>query len=227
MSDSPVLFRSFADADLSVRSDGRTIYGLAVPYGSSTPIRDAEGDYTESFRRGAFAQTINRGALHRVKLFVKHDRRATPLGRAVELREDDAGLIAALRVSKTQRGDEIIELVRDGALDQLSVGFRPINTNWDDIGSYNGRRATPARGANATRTEVALDEISVVDFAAYDAALIGGVRFTSDAPSVEPGHEPDAPTDEPARGASWEHITSIRALHRRLDRFNREFNHHG
>lgn len=218
-----LLFRSFADADLSIRSDGRTIYGLAVPFGTSTPIRDAEGTYSESFQRGAFAQTINRGALHRVKLFVKHDRKSDPLGRAIELREDDAGLVAALRVSKTQRGDEIIELVRDGALDQLSIGFRPHKTIWDDLGHVDGRRSRPASGASAIRTEVALDEISVVDFAAYDLAVIGGVRDTSNVASLsEPVVEPVTRTDEPAIGASWDHLIRSRDVQRRLARFLEE-----
>ena len=221
---SDMLLRSFADADLTVRGDGRTIYGLAVPFGTPTNIRDREGVYSEQFQEGAFKQTINRGALQRVKLYSKHRRNEDPLGRATMLREDTAGLVAELRVSKSSRGDEIIELIRDGALDQLSVGFRAINTLWDDIGHIAGLRSEPAMGAGAIRTEVALDEISVVDFAAYDVALIGGVRHTSDTPTDQvPGVEPVERTDEPApQGASWEHITNMRALQRRLARFQGE-----
>lgn len=220
--DVPIITRSFGDADLSIRGDGRTIYGLAVPFGVSTSIRDNEGEYDELFRMGAFAQTINRGALSRVKLRMLHDKSSTN-GVAVELREDPAGLIAAMRVSKTQRGDEMLELVRDGAFDQFSVGFRPVHTSWSDIGAHYGTRQTPARGATATRTEVALLEISVVDFAAYDLALIGGVRSTSDASSLEPGSEPvERPTEPTHSGASWLHIQNVRAFQQRLARLPKE-----
>lgn len=217
--DIPVITRAFDGADLSIRGDGRTIYGLAVPFGQLAPINDREGRYDEQFQRGAFAQTINRGALNRVKLRALHDKTSTT-GVAVELREDPAGLIAAMRVSKTQRGDEIIELVRDGAFDQFSVGFRPVKTMWSDLGDVHGARNSPARDATATRTEVQLLEISVVDFAAYDGALIGGVRNTSDGASdVEPAEEPVTQPIEPAiTGASWQHIQNVRAFQQRLAR---------
>jgi HK97 family phage prohead protease len=223
LSDVPMIVRSFGDADLSIRGDGRTIYGLAVPFGVSTSVRDNEGQYDEQFQRGAFAQTINRGALTRVKLRMLHDKASTN-GVAVELREDAAGLIAAMRVSKTQRGDEMLELVRDGAFDQFSVGFQPVHTTWSDIGSVHGMRSTPSRGGSATRTEVALREISVVDFAAYDTALIGGVRSTFDASSLEPGAEPvEQPTEPIQSGASWLHIQNARALQQRLARLPKEY----
>lgn len=222
LTDTPIVTRSFADADLSIRGDGRTIFGLAVPFDISTQIRDAEGDYAESFRFGAFSKTIEGGALKRVKLFVKHNRQAVPTGVAAELTQDPRGLIAALRVSKTQAGDEIIELVRDGALDQLSVGFRPVQTIWDDIGVHAGRRMTPAIAGNAIRTEVRLDEISVVDFAAYDAALIGGVRSTFDDTPDGAAVEAAAETTEAAFGTSWDHIQNVRALNARLARFHKE-----
>lgn len=217
---SDLMLRSFADGDLIVRGDGRTIYGLAVPFDVETAIRDHEGQYTEAFQRGAFAQTINRGALQRVKVFVKHDKRPAPIGRALSLREDNAGLVAELRVSDTQAGRDVIELVRDGALDQLSIGGLPVKSMWSDLGHIDGMRRSPAFGAHVTRTEMNLREISVVDFAAYDLALIDGVRHTSDTPSaVEPGDEPVMPPDEPADlGASWEHITSVRAFNQRLTR---------
>lgn len=221
LADTPIFTRSFADADLSLRGDGRTIYGLAVPFNIPTSIRDAEGTYDESFQRGAFAQTINGGALQRVKLFVKHNRSSVPIGVAAELTEDAAGLLAGLRVSKTVAGDEIIELVRDGALDQLSVGFRPVHTKWSDLGAVHGRRSTPAAGASATRTEVRLDEISVVDFAAYDAALIGGVRSTFDDTPVGADVEAAAATTEAAVGTSWESIKRERELRMRLASFLR------
>lgn len=154
-----------APADLQVRSDGRTIMGIAMPWDAKARVNDGYGPYTEVFRRGAFRKTITeRGK--RVKALANHDRRQLPLGRADTLREDASGLYVEMRVSKTRAGDEALELVRDGALDSFSVGFAPVK-----------ERTMP--DGTVERTEVRLDEVSVVAFPAYDGALIAGVRDAS------------------------------------------------
>lgn len=150
-------------ADLEVRGDGRTVVGIAVPFDAPTAIRDASGSYDEVIRRGAFARTIRERG-NRVKFLAQHDHRVLPLGRAHLLREDPTGLYAELRVSQTTAGDEVLELVRDGALDALSIGFRPQRDRWS------------ADRSMVERLEVRLDEISAVAFPAYESALIAGVR---------------------------------------------------
>jgi HK97 family phage prohead protease len=100
--------------------DGRTIYGMAVPYNKEQRIN---ATVTEIFRKGVFADVIR--APHRVKLLRGHGENNV-LGRATLLKETDEGLYAEFRISKTREGDEALELVKDGALDQLSIGFMPI-----------------------------------------------------------------------------------------------------
>ena len=46
------------------------------------------------------------------------------IGRPTLLRDDAMGLYSELRVAATSLGDETIELVKDGALTDLSVAFR-------------------------------------------------------------------------------------------------------
>lgn len=152
-------------ADLEVRSDGRTIVGIAVPWDQPARVNDGYGPYTEVFRRGAFRKTITERG-ERVKALANHDRRSLPLGRAHTLREDGAGLYTELRVSKTRAGDEVLELVRDGALDSFSIGFAGVKDRQGPDGTVE-------------RTEVRLDEVSVVAFPAYDGAQIAGVREAS------------------------------------------------
>lgn len=154
------------EADLEVRNGGRVVYGIAVPYNAPTPIRDLGGEYLEVFVRGSFAKTIaERG--HKVKALAQHNREALPLGRATSLREDAAGLYVELTLSKTREADEVLSLVRDGALDAFSIGFRPVK---DHEGfDAEGRRIV-------TRTETALHEVSVVSFPAFEGAQIAGVR---------------------------------------------------
>lgn len=165
--------RSFPD--LEIRSDvtGRTIHGIAVPYDKPAEIRDERRSFVEVFRRGSFARTIAERGPQRVKALANHQYRVLPIGRASMLREDAAGLYAELKISRTEQGDEVLELVRDGALDALSIGFMSVKggDRWND------------RQNSVERVEVRLNEISVVAFPAYADALIGGVRMC-DTPST-------------------------------------------
>lgn len=154
--------RAFAP-DLEVGADGRTIVGIACPFDTPAQITEPGGSYTEVFRRGAFTRTIAERGPGRVKVYAQHQDRALPLGRAEILREDTAGLYAELRVSKTAAGDEVLELVRDGVLDGLSIGAVPI-------------RADRSRPGHVERLEVSLREVSVVGTPAYDTARVLAVR---------------------------------------------------
>jgi Escherichia/Staphylococcus phage prohead protease len=148
--------------DLELRGDGRTVVGIAMPFDQPTEIREDGRTFTELFRRGAFTKTIRERGPQAVKTFAKHQRASLPIGRASVLREDPTGLYAELRVSKTVAGDEVLSLIDDGALDGLSIGFAPIKDR-------------QVRGG-VERLEVALYEVSVVDYPAYVGATIAGVR---------------------------------------------------
>lgn len=143
------------EADLAIRTGdatGRTVVGRAVPFGVVVDTPDVG---RESFAAGAFRRTINHGKLSRVKLCVSH-RRDEPAGVCVELEERDDGLHGAWRVSRTAAGDDVLEQVRDGTLDELSVGFVP----------QHGRREDGAY----VHTAVRLVEVSLVPWGAYGDA---------------------------------------------------------
>lgn len=161
MSDS--LSRAFV-ADIEVRADGtgRTVHGIVVPFNRVARVSDGGRPYDEMFAPGSFKRSITMKPVERVKLLSQHNSRTNPLGRATLLREDAAGLYGEFHVSKTTAGDEVLELLRDGALDSFSVGFAPI-------------AHTKERGVTV-RTEVGIREASLVTFGAYDGAMVGGVR---------------------------------------------------
>lgn len=215
------LGRFFVDlAPLTVREDddgdGRTVHGLAVPYDTEVEVRDWEGAYREVFRIGAFAKTIKERG-HKVKLLDSHKRYSDPIGRAVALEERSDGLYGAFRIAQTARGDEIIQLIRDGALDSFSVGFRPQRTRWSDLNDeIKGLRKDYVRRREdgslvlAERTEVRLDETSVVPFPAYDDAEIVGVRTRS--PERAADTATDADTRPEGRAVTSLSITTRRRL---------------
>lgn len=163
-----LITRSFTP-ELAVRSaanggDGRTVEGLAVPYGRPQRINP---DLVEQFARGAFNAQVR--APNRVRFQRDHH---ILIGRAVELRDDAAGLWGAWRVSATPAGDETLTLVEDGVLDELSVGFR---TRQD--------RRLPDGTIERVRAD--LVEVSLVLEGAYGrGALVSAVREAQDTNGV-------------------------------------------
>lgn len=158
------------DLELVRGGDGRTVHGIAVPWNSPSRVADpGTGVYEEVFLRGSFEHTIRSGGA-KVKFLVNHNKLAAPIGVATLLREDAIGLYTELRVSQTREGDDALELIRDGALDSFSVGFKPIRPDWPMTAQL------AKRGQTVERREVALREISAVSFPSYTGAAILGVR---------------------------------------------------
>lgn len=157
------LSRAFV-SDIEVRSDGRTIHGIVVPYDQPATVSDGGRPYREAFQRGAFNQALGHmnGNYAKVKLLSQHQSGRNPLGRATMLRDDTSGLYGEFHVSDTAAGNEALSLVRDGALDSFSVGFSAVKQ--------------AKRGDIVWRTEVGIREASLVTFPAYAGALVGGVR---------------------------------------------------
>ena len=159
--------RRHYDATLEVRSDGdgRTIVGIAVPYDVEQRIGP---NLIEVFRRGVFRDVTR--AANRVKLLFQHKTDA-PIGRAIMLEEREQGLYGEFRISKTEAGDEALELIRDGVLSNLSVGFQPLKDE--------------KRAGVVNRIKAHLAEVSLVTFGAYgDAANIVAVRQEIEKPNL-------------------------------------------
>lgn len=164
MAKRPFLIRDF-QADLEVRGgDGRTVTGLCAPFSTPTQIRDSEGSYTEDIAPTAFDRTLAERGPGRVKFLAQHDRTGLPLGVAVVLEPRPEGLWGEFRVSATPAGDQALELIRDGALDSLSIGFQPIRDRWN------------ATRTAVTRLEIRLAEVSACWAPAYEMAAIAGIR---------------------------------------------------
>jgi uncharacterized protein len=160
--------REFAGPLRVADGEGRTICGWAVPWDEPAEVHEHGRVYVERFQRGAFAQVV-RSPAARVKLCYLHGRdddhrRRDVIGVARLLEERDRGLWSELRVSRGPTGDEMLELVRDGAVDGLSVSFYPVKNLGDEL------------TGNVVRTEVRLREISLVPWGAYPGAQVAEVR---------------------------------------------------
>lgn len=184
-------YRSFA-SDLEVRSggDGRTVVGIAVPYGREQRIN---AGLTEVFMRGAFAHQLRAG--HRVPFTRNHlPHGGDVIGKTTLLREDASGLYGEWRVSATPRGDETLTLIKDGVLTELSIGFR------QPSGGYRRNDRGVIERTKAHLTEVA----SVVEGAYGQGAVVAGVRAAgAPCPHCGAAAAEDAPTS---------HLEAARAL---------------
>lgn len=143
----------FAHRTLEIRSDndGHVIEGIAVPYGEV--IDTWEG-------RETFDSDCIFDGLSSAKLCYQHDEL---IGSITSARSESDGLHITARIADTQTGKDAIELVRNGALDSLSVGFIPIQTEADKDGVTHYK-------------QVRLLETSIVTWPAYSQAQITSQR---------------------------------------------------
>ncbi|CCK59358.1 HK97 family phage prohead protease [Mycobacterium canetti] len=156
-----VLFRT---ATLEAADEGRRIFGRIVPYNQVISVDDGRGEYRERFAPGAFRRSITERG-HKVRLFIGHDTRHLPIGKATSLRDEPDGLHAEFLVADTAAGAEALELVRCGVADSFSIGFRGIRDHRE--------------GDVLVRTEASLHEASLVGLPAYPGAEVAGVRSKS------------------------------------------------
>ena len=122
--------------------------GIFSGYGSVFGNVDDGGDIVEP---GAFTKTIAEG-FERVKILALHNDSLLPIGRPLEVREDSKGLYIKAKISDTAMGRDVKVLLKDGVLNELSIGYDPIVFDYDETGIRHLR-------------EVKLWEVSVVTWA--------------------------------------------------------------
>lgn len=149
--------RKYVDLALgAVETDG-TFSG----YASLFDAVDLGKDLVE---RGAFARSIRERGAAGVRMLYQHDPNQ-PIGVWSEIREDARGLFVRGRLSsEVARSREVLALMRSGALDGLSIGFRAVKAKSD-----------AARGVRRI-LEADLWEISVVTFPMLPGARVETVK---------------------------------------------------
>ncbi len=107
----------------TIEPDG-TVEGYASLFGEIDQARDM-------VMAGAFAATLRQRTVQRIPMLFQHDP-SEPVGVWLELREDHRGLYARGRlIPEVARGRELLSLLRAGAIDGLSIGFRTVKGRID------------------------------------------------------------------------------------------------
>jgi HK97 family phage prohead protease len=113
---------------------------------------------------GAFAKSLQSRPAGKVKMLRQHDT-AEPIGVWLDLAEDKKGLRAKGKlILDTVKGRETYALMRAGALDGLSIGFRTLKDRFD---RQKGIRYLE---------QVDVPEISIVTFPMNPRAVVSNVK---------------------------------------------------
>lgn len=142
----------------AVFEDG-TFEGYASLFGAEDMGRDV-------VIRGAFADSLRAKGAAGIKMLFQHDP-AEPIGVWEEIREDGKGLYVRGRLmTAVAKAREVLSLMRAGALDGLSIGFKAQRTQRD------------ARTGVRKILKVDLWEISVVTFPMLPQARVAAVKMS-------------------------------------------------
>lgn len=133
--------------------------GVIEGYGAVFGNIDQGGDVIEP---GAFARTLSQGL---PKMLWQHDPRH-PIGVWTDAREDRKGLHLKGKLAiNTGKGRDAYELLKEGAIDGLSIGYVTVDAEMDG----NVRRLK----------EVRLLEVSLVTFPMNEQAQVDAVKASA------------------------------------------------
>ena len=134
--------------------------GVFEGYASVFGVVDQGMDVVE---RGAFAKSLGQ---RRVKMLWQHDTQS-PIGTWETIAEDEKGLFVRGRlIPEVEKGREAMALLKAGAIDSMSIGYRTIEA---EAANVNGRGVRKL-------TEIDLFEISLVTFPMLPDAKVTDVK---------------------------------------------------
>ena len=146
--------------------EDREQYGRFEGYGAVFNNTDLGNDV---IKNGAFRKSLRNRKPKNIKLLYQH-KTDMPIGVFDSMKEDEHGLYVKGRLAlKTQMGREAYELLKMGALDGLSIGFKTNPKNYH-IDKRSRRRVID---------EVELMEVSLVTFPMNPKATVQMVKGQS------------------------------------------------
>lgn len=151
------VIKGVSNKRLQFKAEDINEQGVFTGYASIFGVVDLDNDVVEP---GAFAESIATGtASDGVLIFAQHRDGLEPLGRSLELREDAKGLFVKGQISETAVGRDYRQLIKDGVLDQMSIGYIAQDYAIDEQGVRHLKK-------------VDLLEISIVNYPANTEARI-------------------------------------------------------
>lgn len=150
----------------------RTISGIAAPYGV-----DANVSTGQTVRLEAGSLPTDGPA---PRLLLEHDASAQPVGMVTEREDTPEGMLFTAEIARTRAGDDLVELLKMGAYDSVSIGIEATDVEQDG-------RTTIVKAAN-------WKELSVVFEPAFAAAKI--TQIAASAEDEESTDNPETTSEE-------------------------------
>ena len=174
--DSPELRTLDFAGEIEIRDLAKREIGIRiVPWGV---VRDSRAG-PEVWERGALAGT------DASKVVLRLGHQDPPAGRGLALEERDDGAHITFRVSKTQRGDEILTLASDGVTPGASAGYYDV-PGGTQIETREGRRTRVVRRAD-------LREVSTTWQPTWEQSAVLYVRSNDDPEETAHMEDHEAP----------------------------------
>jgi HK97 family phage prohead protease len=142
-------------------AESRIMRGYASTYDEDLAgDKIAAGAFATSIKK-RFLDPLSQGKSSAIRFLYNHSK---PIGVVKSIKEDSKGLYVECYFSKTPKGNEVLTLVMDGALDKMSIGY-----------------IVPPSGEYTTKgirhlTEVDLHEVSIVIFPMNEMTDVMEVR---------------------------------------------------
>lgn len=102
------------------------------------------------------------------KMFWMHNPYETPVGKWIDMKEDHKGLYLEGEFANTEKGRELYELMKMGALDSFSIGYRVVEEKWNSEKRCNDLIKLDIR------------EVSVVSFACNEESRLQSIKSKID-----------------------------------------------
>lgn len=151
----------YHDFEVKAVQEGKNLF--VEGYASVFGVKDSYGDIVMP---GAFIRTLRENG-KRIKLCLQHDMDDV-VGKIIELKEDAIGLYFKAKISNTTMGKDLVELIQDEAINEISIQYSTIVSEWD------------AKEETRYLKDVELYEISFVSRAANPQAIITGTEVKSE-----------------------------------------------
>lgn len=102
----------------------------------------------------------------RKMVLLNQHNQTEPIGHFVDMKSDEYGLYFKAYIDKTQKGDEVLEQISSGTLNQYSIGFNYVwdKCDWVTDYEYDGKMYSEVFVVK----EIILWEVSVVTFGANE-----------------------------------------------------------
>ena len=171
---------------------GRMVEAFAAVFDDPAEIQDFEGHYLETIDRTAFNKRIadlqrSKSGFAGVKCLYNHgmtihgtpsERFSMPVGTPVHIEATSRGLLTRTEYNRTALAEEVLELIRSGAVSSQSFTGRIVRSD-PQLGRGRQHRPVDGRLPVVRRTELGLKEYGGVVWPAYDNAEIFGVRMAT------------------------------------------------